>query len=257
MKGVSILGPTRSATQIEISLTDARTLGIKAPVKESGDIAGSGACKLVGPCGEVELTEGVIAAKRHIHMTPEDAAAMGGTDKEIVKVKIDSNGLNIQPLLNRLPKHKGTVFCYDTSKEILLLGRNYDSPDEYVWEEFPQELLHTSSLSSYSVSTLNILTLFVLFFTGIICIHSFYTETTMNLPALALLITLIPIMRYVRKLPLIEISLDRFFLHTALNRRIYAKKIILTGEVTRNRQKIKQSLGSLYRSEERRVGTEC
>ena len=60
----SILGPVRSASQVEISLTDARTLGIAAPVRESGDIAGSGACKLVGPCGEVELKEGVIAAKR-------------------------------------------------------------------------------------------------------------------------------------------------------------------------------------------------
>ncbi len=92
MKGVSILGPTRPATQVEISLTDARSLGIVAPIRESGVIAGSGACKLVGPCGEVELTEGVIAAKRHIHMTPEDAEKLGGKDKDIVKVKLDCNG---------------------------------------------------------------------------------------------------------------------------------------------------------------------
>ena len=70
---VSILGPARSADQVEVSLTDARTLGVTAPVRESGDIAGSGACKLIGPCGELELSEGVIAAKRHIHFTPEDA----------------------------------------------------------------------------------------------------------------------------------------------------------------------------------------
>ena len=68
LTGVSILGPVRSATQVELSLTDARSIGVTAPVRESGDIAGSGACKLVGPAGEVELTEGVIAAKRHIHM---------------------------------------------------------------------------------------------------------------------------------------------------------------------------------------------
>ncbi len=87
---VSILGPARKASQVEVSLTDARTLGIDAPVRESGDIAGSGACKLVGPCGEVELTEGVIAAKRHIHLTPADAESLGVEDKQIVCVKIDS-----------------------------------------------------------------------------------------------------------------------------------------------------------------------
>ena len=90
IKGVSILGPERPATQVEVSLTDARTLGVSAPIRESGDVAGSAACKIVGPCGEVELTEGVIAAKRHIHLTPESAAEFGVADKEIVCVKIDS-----------------------------------------------------------------------------------------------------------------------------------------------------------------------
>ena len=89
---VIILGPARPATQVEISLTDARTLGVTAPVRESGDVAGSGACKLVGPCGEVEIAEGVIAAKRHIHLTPADAEEFGVSDKEIVSVKIDSDG---------------------------------------------------------------------------------------------------------------------------------------------------------------------
>ena len=70
LTGVSILGPVRPETQVELSLTDARSIGVTAPIRESGDIAGSGACKLVGPCGEVELAQGVIAAKRHIHMTP-------------------------------------------------------------------------------------------------------------------------------------------------------------------------------------------
>ena len=69
----SILGPVRPETQIELSLTDARSIGVVAPIRESGDVAGSGACKLVGPAGEVEVKEGVIAAKRHIHATPEDA----------------------------------------------------------------------------------------------------------------------------------------------------------------------------------------
>ena len=91
LAGVSILGPVRPATQVEISLTDARSIGVTAPVRESGDTANSGGCKLVGPCGEVELTEGVIAAKRHIHMTPEDAAEYDVQDKEIVSVKVESD----------------------------------------------------------------------------------------------------------------------------------------------------------------------
>ncbi len=88
----SILGPTRPASQVEISLTDARSIGVTAPIRESGDIAGSGACKLVNPDNgaEIELTEGVIAAKRHIHLTPEAAAEMGVSDKEIVSVEIKS-----------------------------------------------------------------------------------------------------------------------------------------------------------------------
>lgn len=87
---VSILGPTRPVDQVELSASDARSIGVAAPVRESGDIAGSGACKLVGPKGEVELKEGVIVAKRHIHMTPEDAENYGVKDKQVVSVKIDS-----------------------------------------------------------------------------------------------------------------------------------------------------------------------
>ena len=92
LPGVSILGPVRPSTQVELSLTDARSIGVAAPIRESGDIAGSGACKLVGPCGEVEISEGVIAAKRHIHMTTADAAEFGLVDKQIVSVKIPSEG---------------------------------------------------------------------------------------------------------------------------------------------------------------------
>ena len=91
LAGVSILGPVRPATQVELSLTDARSIGVAAPIRESGDVAGSGGCKLVGPCGEVEITEGVIAAKRHIHMTPEDAAEYDVKDKDVVSVKVDSD----------------------------------------------------------------------------------------------------------------------------------------------------------------------
>ena len=85
--GVSILGPVRPATQVELSLTDARQIGVDAPVRESGDIAGSGACELIGPCGSVTISEGVICAKRHIHLTPEDAAEIGVENGQIVSVK--------------------------------------------------------------------------------------------------------------------------------------------------------------------------
>ncbi|MBQ4547272.1 MAG: phosphate propanoyltransferase [Oscillospiraceae bacterium] len=90
LSGVTILGPTRPQTQVELSLTDARSIGLTAPIRESGDLSGSAPCKIVGPCGEVELTEGVIIAMRHIHMLPEDAERLGVKDKEIVSVKIDS-----------------------------------------------------------------------------------------------------------------------------------------------------------------------
>ncbi len=95
LANVSILGPCRPATQVELSLTDARSIGVAAPVRESGDVAGSGACKLVGPKGEVEISEGVISAKRHIHMTTADAAEFGVKDTQIVSVKIDSDGRSL------------------------------------------------------------------------------------------------------------------------------------------------------------------
>ncbi len=85
---MSILGPVRPADQVEVALTDARKLGIAAPIRESGDVAGTPGCKLVGPMGEVDITEGVIAAKRHIHLTPEAAAEFGVEDKQIVSVKV-------------------------------------------------------------------------------------------------------------------------------------------------------------------------
>lgn len=90
LANVSILGPCRKADQVELSATDARSIGIAAPIRESGDTAGSGACKLVGPCGEVELTEGVIVAKRHIHLTKADAEELGVKDKDVVWVKVET-----------------------------------------------------------------------------------------------------------------------------------------------------------------------
>ena len=86
----SVLGPTRPANQVELSLTDARTIGLVAAVRESGDIDGTQGCVLEGPCGKVEMEIGVIAAKRHIHMTPADAEELGVSDKQIVEVKLDT-----------------------------------------------------------------------------------------------------------------------------------------------------------------------
>ena len=86
-ENVAVLGPERKEAQVEISLTDGRTLGIDPPVRLSGDVAGSPGAVLVGPRGWVELTQGVVAAKRHIHLTPEDAARFGVRDKQVVKLQ--------------------------------------------------------------------------------------------------------------------------------------------------------------------------
>lgn len=87
-ENVSVLGPVRKETQIELSKSDARGLGLKAPLRESGDIKGSGACTLEGPYGSVNLAEGVIVAHNHIHMTNQDAARLGLVDKQHVSVAI-------------------------------------------------------------------------------------------------------------------------------------------------------------------------
>ena len=86
---LSIIGPCRSYNQIELSFTDARALGYEPPVRESGDVAGSPGCKIIGSAGEVELAEGVIVAKRHVHLTPEDAEKFGIADKQIVKIRLE------------------------------------------------------------------------------------------------------------------------------------------------------------------------
>ncbi len=92
---VSILGPERKETQVELSASDARSIGVKAPVRESGDLEGSGGCKIVGPKGEIEIDKGVIVAKRHIHMTKADAEKYGLSDKQIVSVKLDTDGRSL------------------------------------------------------------------------------------------------------------------------------------------------------------------
>lgn len=90
IESVRILGPVRSKSQVEISATDAVKLGVKAPIRESGNTAGSAPIALVGPKGALYLKEGCIVAKRHIHMAPKDAMAAGVQDGDIVSVKADN-----------------------------------------------------------------------------------------------------------------------------------------------------------------------
>ena len=86
-ENVAVLGPARKEAQVEISLTDARTMGLKIPVRLSGEVKDSPGCTLIGPCGSVTLHEGVIAAQRHIHLPPQDAARFGVADKQVVKLQ--------------------------------------------------------------------------------------------------------------------------------------------------------------------------
>lgn len=95
LPGVSILGPYRNATQVELSATDARSIGLPIAVRESGDLKETPGCTIVGPCGSLEIKEGVIVAKRHIHATTKDAEELGVKDKDIVSVKIESNGRSL------------------------------------------------------------------------------------------------------------------------------------------------------------------
>ena len=109
LANVSILGPTRKVNQVELSATDARSIGVAAPVRGSGDVAGSGACKLVGPAGEVE---------RHVHMTPEDAQTLGVTDRQVVKVATGREGrkLVFDDVVIRVSERYATAMHLDTDE---------------------------------------------------------------------------------------------------------------------------------------------
>lgn len=92
LEGVSILGPTRGATQVEISMTDARSIGVNAPVRESGELEGSAPVELVGPAGRVQLAQGCIVAKRHVHLDPATAEAYGIQNGQVVRVACGAAG---------------------------------------------------------------------------------------------------------------------------------------------------------------------
>lgn len=115
---MSILGPTRPETQVEISKTDARSLGINAPVRMSGELDGTPGCKLVGPNGEVEIAQGVIVAKRHAHMTPEDAEKFGVKDGDSVGLRMEygDRALIFGDVVVRVSKTAGTAVHIDTDE---------------------------------------------------------------------------------------------------------------------------------------------
>jgi putative phosphotransacetylase len=88
IKGLRVLGPARPETQIDLALTDARGLGLKPPVRESGKLEGTPGCKLTGPAGSVELDHGVMVALRHVHLSPSEAAEAGVKDKDVIRIRI-------------------------------------------------------------------------------------------------------------------------------------------------------------------------
>ena len=89
-QNVAVLGPERREAQVEISLTDGKALGLRPPIKQSGDVSDSPGCALEGPVGKVVLDRGVIAARRHIHLTPADGEMLGVTDGQVVKLQVFS-----------------------------------------------------------------------------------------------------------------------------------------------------------------------
>ena len=95
LANVSILGPFRKANQVELSMTDARSIGIVGVVRESGDVALTPGCTLVGPCGQVNISQGVIVAKRHIHATTKDAEELNVKNGQIVKVRLETQGRSL------------------------------------------------------------------------------------------------------------------------------------------------------------------
>lgn len=111
---VAVLGPERPEAQVEISLTDSRSLGIQPPVRASGDVANSPGATLEGPKGTVTIEQGVIAARRHIHMTPEDAAQMGVRDKQVVRLQVfTARPLIFDDVLIRVSKDYATFVHLD------------------------------------------------------------------------------------------------------------------------------------------------
>ncbi len=117
INNVLILGPVRKETQVEISLTDARTLGVTAPIRESGDLTGTEGIKIVGPAGELDIDHGVIAAKRHLHLDTATAKEMGLKDKQVVSVKVEGErGLTFGEVVVRVSDKYAPAVHLDTDE---------------------------------------------------------------------------------------------------------------------------------------------
>lgn len=118
IKNVAILGPARNYTQVELAATDARTLGIEAPLRHSGDTAGSAACRIVGPVGELVLEEGAIVAARHIHMKADMAEELGIKDRDTVSVRCGNSdrALVLENVLVRVRTRVGNFMHIDTDE---------------------------------------------------------------------------------------------------------------------------------------------
>ena len=127
LEKVRILGPVRSATQVEISKTDSFKLGVDAPVRQSGQVDGTPGCTLVGPKGEAEIKEGIIIADRHIHMSPEDAKVFDVKDGDRVSVHIDgARELTFHNVLVRVKSSFVLEFHIDTDEANACLVKNND-----------------------------------------------------------------------------------------------------------------------------------
>ncbi len=118
LPSVRILGPTRKESQVELSFTDAISLGLDPPVRESGKLDGTPGCVLVGPAGVVELKKGVIRAARHVHMAPEEAAYYGVKDKEMMKLRVQSGVCSVvfEDVLVRIGKNIKLEVHLDTDE---------------------------------------------------------------------------------------------------------------------------------------------
>lgn len=118
IKGVSVLGPVRGKTQVEVSMTDARMLGVIAPIRESGDVSKSAPIKIIGPLGSVDILEGVIIAKRHLHMTLEDAAKTGLKNGDIVMIEVNApeRGIIFKDVVVRVSDRFATAVHIDTDE---------------------------------------------------------------------------------------------------------------------------------------------
>lgn len=127
LSGVRVLGPTRKQTQVEVSRTDSFTLGINPPLRDSGDLAGSASLILEGPAGRVEMSEGVIIAKRHVHFHPSEAEPLGIKDKDMITVRFGGErGLAFENVLARVNEAFALEFHVDIDEANAAFLKNGD-----------------------------------------------------------------------------------------------------------------------------------